>query len=417
MKTRILAFFLLALCPLTAGAQTADRAAALQVGAASETVNPPLGILLGGCDRNRKSTGIHDDLSARAIVFYDGVTAVALVPVDNFSIPYDITETIREAASKAVTKIKLPPANIIVQATHTHAAPDNTGLYGPTETESGRSAAYVAQLCESATKAVTRAVEALQPAKLVWATTRCGDWLTNDSEKDIIDDSVTILQCTDLKGKTIATLTNFACHPTVLAEDNALISADWVAGFYRTMAQQPGQHLFLQGAIGCWMQPKDFDRTFDQAEQCGKDLGEKVMAALKQAKPVKGNQVRFANRVFDMPIANEMFRALSASGILPRKIAETAPTEVAWFSVGDAQFATHPGETAPEFAQQTKKRMTTDPKFVLGLALDHLGYICPSRYFTDTAAIRNAKYLVEMSPGPEAAPAMMTALGSIIPSK
>jgi hypothetical protein len=87
---------------------------------------------------------------------------------------------------------------------------------------------------------------------------------------------------------------------------------------------------------------------------------------------------------------------------------------VAWFAIGDAQFATHPGETAPEFAEQTKARMKTGPKFVLGLGLDHLGYICPERYFQDKT-IKFSDYLTDMSPGPKAGAAMMAALASIIP--
>jgi neutral ceramidase len=131
MKNRLVVLLLLALSSWFAFAQTANPASALQVGAASETVNPPLGTLLGGYDRNRKSTGVHDDLSARSVIFSDGATAVALVAVDNFSLPSDITQPMRDAASRAVTKIKLPPSNVIVQATHTHAAPDNTASTDP----------------------------------------------------------------------------------------------------------------------------------------------------------------------------------------------------------------------------------------------------------------------------------------------
>jgi hypothetical protein len=59
--------------------------------------------------------------------------------------------------------------------------------------------------------------------------------------------------------------------------------------------------------------------------------------------------------------------------------------------------------------------MKSGPKFILGLGLDHLGYICPPKYFENTAAIKFADYLTDMSPGPKAGPAMMEALRSIIP--
>jgi hypothetical protein len=60
---------------------------------------------------------------------------------------------------------------------------------------------------------------------------------------------------------------------------------------------------------------------------------------------------------------------------------------VAWFSVGNAQFATHPGETSPAFSLQTKTLMKTGPKFILGLGLDQLGYIIEQEKFGTLAQL------------------------------
>ena len=389
--------------------------ARVQVGAASAVVNPQNGVLLGGYDRNRKSTGVHDDLYAKAVVFYDGASAVALVAIDNFSLQYDTVNEIRAAASKAVSKIPLPPERIIVQATHTHCAPDTIGIYGEDETHCGRNPAYMKNLVETAARQVVRAADALQPSKIVYAETECKGWAVNDSEPGLVDNSVTVLQCLDASGKSIATLTNFACHPTVLDGDNTLISADWVGSFYKTMAALPGESLFLQGAIGCWIQPETPERTFKLAEKYGTDLGQKTLDALKQAKPLTDTKLRFANKVFGVPIENDKFKMMSALGLVPRSFSDNVTTEVAWFAIGPAQFATHIGETAPLYSNETKALMKSGPKFILGLGLDHLGYICPPKYFENTAAIKFADYLTDMSPGPKAGPTMMEALRSIVP--
>lgn len=390
--------------------------AEFQVGTACATVNPAEGTYLAGYDQNRKSTGIHDDLFAKAVAFYDGSEAVALVVVDAISLQYDTVNEIRQAASKAVTRVPLPPERIILQATHTHCAPDTIGIYGPDELTSGRNPQHMKQLIETTSQQVAKAVENLQPATLAWAATECKGWAVNDSEPDILDNSVTILECIGKDGQPIAALTNFACHPTVLDGDTTLTGADWVGTFYKEMKQAlPGNHLFLQGPIGCWVQPQTPERTFALAEQYGKDLAEKVLAALKDTKPVPETKIRFANKIFGLPNTNEKFKLMSLLGLVPRPFADTIQTEVAWFSIGPAQFATHLGETAPEYGMQTKELMDTGPKFILGLGLDHLGYICPPRYFENTDKIKFANYLTEMSPGPQAGPAMMEALKSIIP--
>ena len=396
--------------------QTAKEKNELRVGAASATINPANGVFLAGYELNRRCTGVHDDLYAKAVVFHDGRAAIALVVVDGIGLQYDTVNEIRAAAAKSVTKIALPPERVIVQATHTHCSPDTAGIYGPDEAHTGRDAAYMAQLVATAAAQVARAVDALEPAKIAFAETQCVGWAINDSEPGVVDNSVTILQCLDAQGKSIATLTNFACHPTVLDGDTTVASADWVGAFYKKMsAALPGEHLFLQGAVGCWIQPKAPERTFAVAEKYGADLGEKTLAALQHTTPLKDTRLRFARKTFPMPVDNPGFQAMSKLGLVSRSLTDSTATEVAWFAIGPAQFATHLGETAPLFSNQTKALMKTGPKFVLGLGLDHLGYICPPNYFENVSAIKFADYLTSMSPSPKAGPAMMDALKAVIP--
>jgi len=385
------------------------------VGAASAPVNPPDGTYLAGYEQDRKSTGVHDNLYAKAVVFSDGTTAVALVVVDCIGLQYDTVNEIRAAASEKVAAVALPPEGVVVQSTHTHCGPDVIGLWGPDEMHTGRDKAYLANLVETAAQQVARAAANLRPARVAYSRTECAGWAVNDSESDIVDHSVTILQCTAPSGESLVTLTNFACHPTVLDGDTTQVSADWVGYFYDGMAALPGEHLFLQGAVGAWIQPITPERTFALAEQYGADLADKVLAALGRTQPLEDTTLRFAHRPFAMPVDNDLFRMMGALGLVPRDFTDAVPTEVAWFAVGPAQFATHPGETAPAFADDTRALMDTGPKFILGLGLDELGYICPARYFERTDEIPHADYLISMSPSSQAGPAMMAVLAEIIP--
>lgn len=397
-------------CGMAAGETTSPG---LQAGFAMENVNPAPGVFLAGYDYNRKSTGVHDDLYAKAAVFHDGTQAVALVVIDAISLQYDTVKAIREAVGRQTLGIALPPEHVIVQATHTHSAPDTIGIYGADETHCGRDTVYMTTLVETAARQVAHAAKSLQPVQLAYAETECKDWIDNDSEPDIRDSSVTILVINDTQGRPLATMTNFACHPTVL-ENETLTGADWVGYFYKAMGARPGQHMFLQGAVGCWIQPHAPERTYAFAQQYGEDLAQKVLAALKKTTPITGTAIRVANKVVQVPVNNPKFQFMSTAGLIPRSFTETVESEVAWFAVGPAQFATHYGETAPEYELQTKALMKSKPKFVLGLGLDHLGYICPERYFGESK-IRFADYLSSMSPSPKAGTVMMESLKSIIP--
>jgi hypothetical protein len=389
----------------------------LRVGAASAPVNPDNGTFLAGYGQNRRSTGVHDNLYAKAVVFDDGTTAVALLVVDSIGIQYDTAREIRAAASARATAVTLPPEQIVVASTHTHCSPDVIGIYGPDQTKTGRDEDYLRHLVDTSAATVAKAAVGLEPARLVTSETECVGWAVNDSEPDELDNSVTVLQCIGDSGEPIVTLTGFACHPTVLDGDTTLVSSDWVGAFYEEMkANTPGEHVFVQGGVGGWIQPKTPERTFALADSYGNDLAAKVVAALEQATPVKGRSVRFARKVFAMRNDNELFRQISAAGLnlIPREFADGVETEVAWFAVGDAQFATHPGETAPTFTWDTEALMDTGPKFVVGLGLDQLGYIVKPEWF-DSPDIPFAPYQTSMSLGRQTGPNMMAALESIIP--
>jgi hypothetical protein len=389
------------------------------VGAASRTINPENGVCLGGYWDNRATTGVHDDLFAKAVVFHDGETAVGLVVLDAVSIQFPTASAIRQGAAEQVTAVPLPAERIVVQATHTHSAPDTIGIYPCMPGASGLDPAYMESMINTAIDALVAASESLQPAHLYWAKTEGGDWAVNDSEPGVVDRDLTILQARAPGDQApLVTLTHFACHPTTVGGDNTLASADWVGPFYARMAEgQPGEHLYLQGPIGAWIQPKTPERTFALAARYGADLAERALAALPEAARLEGDTIHAAHRKFEIPIQTESFREIASSEVANREFGAGGgiPTEVTWFAVGHAQFATHPAETAPMFGWSTKMLLDTEPKFVLGLAQDHLGYFNPPKFFEETDSIPHAEYLTRMSPGPDAGPVMMRALKAIVP--
>jgi len=106
---------------------------------------------------------------------------------------------------------------------------------------------------------------------------------------------------------------------------------------------------------------------------------------------------------------------LSKSGIIKRNFGKTVSSEIAFFSIGDAHFATHPGETSPALGLATKKLMNNKgPKFVLGLSQDALGYIVKPSFFDSSNNIPHSKYLTGMSIGPETMGIIFSTLKTLI---
>ena len=191
------------------------------VGAAEAVINPPTGTYLAGYDQNRKSTGVHDDLFIKAVVVANRQNAVALVTIDCIGLPYPVVQQIRDAV-----ELKLPPnvfnaGHIIVSSTHTHSGPDVIGIWGPDMLHTGTDSNYMKSLTNTAAAAIVKAWKRKRAVVARYADTVFGKgWVKNVSDSLEIDRSVAVVQFSTTGGKNIATLTNFACHPTFLGREN-----------------------------------------------------------------------------------------------------------------------------------------------------------------------------------------------------
>jgi hypothetical protein len=180
-------------------------------------------------------------------------------------------------------------------------------------------------------------------------------------------------------------------------------SADYIWGYYRYLdSAQGGVNMFLQGAIGGWIQPEEVPSSFENALHYGSSLGKYVYSILSTPSKNKSNNIRFNSKTVVFPMKNQGFSMLSKAGVIKRKFGETVESEIACFSIGDANFATHPGETVPAMGLETKSWMKgTGPKFVMGLSQDALGYILKPSFFVKENKIPHSEYLTGMSIGPD----------------
>ncbi|HID86288.1 MAG TPA: hypothetical protein EYP55_02790, partial [Anaerolineae bacterium] len=150
--------------------------------------------------RPRRSTGVHDDLQARALVLGDGEATLALTAVNVIGLFHDDVVAIRKLA---VEKMGLPSLEAIVAATHTQAAPDTYGVYG------GVPRRYRAFIHERASEAIAQAVARMAPARVGFATTRVEGLVGNRRDpQGPVDPELVVMAVEDEAGQAIATLVN-----------------------------------------------------------------------------------------------------------------------------------------------------------------------------------------------------------------
>jgi hypothetical protein len=388
----------------------------LWAGASSVSINPDIGMYIAGDKPNRRFTGIHDSLFAKAVVLRKDKEMIALVTLDCIGLLYPDTQKIRAKACEMINDTLLTPERIIVASNHIHSGPDVVGIWGPSQLESGVDSVYMNRMIEASALQVKKAFDRMQPAKVFYASGEFGEeWVNNICEPKEIDRSLSTIQFTDTKGQNIATMTNLACHPTLYYAVQNEVSADYVGAIYADLSGTlTGEHLFFQGAIGGWVQPLKEDQSFEVGQKRGEELSVEVQRILMEKEELVHNEITIRNEVFELPVSNQGWAQLAAAGVIKRNISSTTTTEMAWFKIGEAQFITHPGETPPAYSFASKKLMGEGPKFVIGLGLDAMGYILKPEYFDPDTNLPHAEYLTRMSPGKEAGPLVLEKIEALI---
>lgn len=96
-------------------------------GAAREIITPAIGMLLYGYRPDVKSDSVHDDLTLSAIAFGGENRTAVLISADICSIQNELTSQLRKAVA---AECHISERDVIVAATHTHCAPNLTGMQG-----------------------------------------------------------------------------------------------------------------------------------------------------------------------------------------------------------------------------------------------------------------------------------------------
>src|SRR5262245_14367482 len=185
-------------------------APALEAGFAEADITPALKegkpVYLAGFGHNRKATGVHDPLKARAVVLRHAGRKVAFVSLDVVGL-FD--------APVARIRRQLPGFTyVLVTSTHNHEGPDTLGIWGPHPFASGIDADYLKRLEGQAAKAVRDADAAARPVTARIGTAQAPELLHDGREPYVKHDELVALRFDDPQtGKKAGLVVQWNCHP------------------------------------------------------------------------------------------------------------------------------------------------------------------------------------------------------------
>lgn len=272
-------------------------------GVAVRDVTPPVGIYARnwGAAQHDAAEGIHRPCTATAALVapLDDTAAqplLALVALDHGWFQFQQDEhDLRHAITQ---RAGLAPECLLLSLSHTHASASlNSQVQGRPGAELIRP--HLDWLAEQIGNAILDARSALAPAWITYSYGRCALAANRDlwdaAAQQFVcgfnpdapaDDTLLAARVTDDAGTVLATLVNYACHPTTLAWENRLLSPDFVGAARDVLEHAFGAPaLFLQGASG-ELGPRDgFVGDPTVADRNGRQLGYAAAAVLEGLPP------------------------------------------------------------------------------------------------------------------------------------
>jgi arylsulfatase A-like enzyme len=278
--------------------------------------------MAGYGNRNKPSQGVDQPLHARALAVQDGSDPpLVLVSADIIGFSRAIAEDIAE---KLAQKHKLPRANLMLVATHTHTGPvigrNLTGMFELKGEDAEAVERYADLLVQRVVEAASAALADLQPAQLSFGRGQAhfavnrrvfkgGNVNFGVNPDGPVDLDVPVLRVDDPKGKVRAVVFGYACHCTTLGGDTYQISGDW-AGFaqeYLERAHPGATALFVTGC-GADANPEPRGKL-DFAREHGLEIAGAVSRVLSvPGMPVTGKLQAALERV-ELPLAPPPTRA------------------------------------------------------------------------------------------------------------
>jgi len=350
---------------------------AMEAGAATVDITPPLGTPLNGYgDRlGRGATSVRDPLTARCLYLSDGETNLFFVTTDLCVVNRELREAVLQVAPTIV-----PPENIILTATHNHNG--TGGMIEPVifRTVSGPFNPEILDFtAERIARAMEIAFENRERATVAWGTTR-QDVLSANRRFDDgpIDPQIGVIKVEDADGNPISIIGNFAAHPTTVpSEDRYAISADYCGFYYNHLEELAGEKcvaMFINGAEGnqsCG-NPEGHDDPWDRTESIGRLLAVRVKEV---ANRLDGQEMtlNLATKWAELPPS-------IGDDWMPRE------TFLQVFEIDDLVMTFFPGEPTVEIGLELRRRaeaMGYRGQFSVGLANDHLLYFIPRSLYTE----------------------------------
>jgi hypothetical protein len=302
-------------------------------------------------------------------------------------------------------ELGLRAEDIVVAATHSHAAPDFIGGWGFVPDW------YMKQVADTIKGTVRDAVTTMRPAVLEYGEeeARAFNHERRDTYRSAEEQQLGWLRAfvpgqagTKKKdpgtpAQTIATIGSYAAHPTSFGTNGGEAHPDWPGLFEASLEQRfGGVGLHFMTGLGN-MSASGLQHAGDESRTTGADDLAGLIAAIGAGDRVEQPDIRTARTTWLQPVTNAPLTALGAPGFFDRRFAQspatvrtgedpdkfqctsTAPVSaevpVSAARIGEVAVTAAPGEIFSNLSNTLKEQSGAPVTLPLGQANDALGYM------------------------------------------
>lgn len=259
----------------------------LRAGVSKKEITPPVGTDLSGYIRRfGSSTGIHDPLWANILWVANGNDQVLFISMDVMNFSEEFSE---RAKASLAEETNIAKDNILLAAIHTHSAPGIHIFRDGSKRDTKWEDRVLHALVDGSKEATQRPKKALFGTGMEQASIGYNRRKPGGS----VDPSLTLAGFFAENKELFSLMANYGCHPVVLAEDNLLISADYVGYFRKQLGKFFASDittLFFTGATGD-VDPKERG-SFLIAEKLAGILSAKARHIIRQMKPQSNGDIK-----------------------------------------------------------------------------------------------------------------------------
>jgi hypothetical protein len=265
-------------------------------------ITPPVGIYAHnwGAARHTVAEGIHRPLTLTCLTFQSAARKKPLVLIGADLGWWKSREDEWFFRGGVLQALSIDPSRLMFCLSHTHSGPS---IFQEDSPKPGGHliTPFLRFVREAAISAARRALKSAVPASLKWRYGKCDlarnrDLPERQGRRFVCgfnpgatsDDTLLAGRVTSAAGKIMATIVNYACHPTTLAWENRLISPDYVGAMRETVeCCTNAPCLFLQGASGELAPAEQYSGDVELADAHGRQLGHAVLSTLEGMLPAK----------------------------------------------------------------------------------------------------------------------------------